>query len=1053
MLLFILPLWAAAQQKTIKGRVTDAKDSNPLSGATVSAGAGAARVSAVTDEKGEYSINVPSGATSLTISYVGYKDIVEKIGNRGVINAVMNIGGKDMGEVVVVGYGTQKKVTLTGSVVQLKGSEVAVTKNENVLNMLTGKVPGLRMVQRTAEPGGYENSFDIRGFGAAPLVVIDGVPRGGIERMDPSEIESISVLKDAAAAVYGVRAANGVILVTTKKGSNRNGKYDINYSFNQGWQQFLGMPKGVGPVDYMMLTNEKVKRDFGNNFLGNDKPAYTYENIKPWIDGKYVGADWIDAAFNTVTPQWTHNLNISGGSDKVSMFFSLGYMKQDGLYKSGSLNYDRWNVRSNVNVKITDRLRAQALVSGYMDNKNSPYQDLWTVFKYTWNQIPINQIYANNNHDYLNVMPDNANPVGMTDAGRVGYKIGKSKNIQGQLSLEYDIPYITGLKARAMFNYGYNINDNTARRKTYTLYSYDPTDSSYKPSTVNADPASGTGTLNRNYGNNESTLGHLSLNYVHTFARDHNVNVLLVYEQTHSKDDNFSAQRNVALPVDYLFGGDPNNARGYTDAGGVNDVATRAYLGRVNYDYKGKYLAEFTIRRDASNKFAPGPRRWGTFPAGLVGWRVSEEPFFQQLVSPNIVSNLKLRGSYGALGYDGDNQTVFQYVSGFTYPTVDPADQKPLGYMFGGQFVNGSANRGLINPDLTWYTSHTTNIGLDFSILKGKIDGSFEVFRRDQDGLPATRLAVLPGTVGVNLPQENLNSNRTQGWELALSHRNRIGDLGINIGGNLSYARTQWRTHIEGKAGNSYQAWRNNLSGRYTDIWWGVDYGGQFTSYNQIYNHSVNTGGGNNTVLPGDYYMQDWNGDGVINGDDYHPIAAVNLPIMNFGFNFNLTYKGFDLSAYFAGATGFWTELAEQYVEPLMYGGSAMQKFLDSWHTVNPSDNVYDPNTKWVPGKYPSMGYKYDQINNTTKGVMDATYVRLKTLELGYSIPRIILSKAGIKNCRVYVNAYNLFTITGLDGVDPEHPGQIPSGDFNFGLGGYKYPLNRTFNVGANISL
>jgi len=1048
MLLFILPLWAVAQQRTIKGKVTDAKDGGPLAGVTVSSGTGAARASTTTNDKGEFSLAIATGVNELTFSYVGYKDIVEKVNARGMVNVVMNIGGKDMGEVVVVGYGTQKKVTLTGSVVQLKNSEIVVTKNENVMNMLTGKVPGLRMVQRTAEPGAYENSFDLRSFGGAPLVVIDGVPRGGIERMDPNEIESISVLKDASAAVYGVRGSNGVILVTTKKGANRGGKFDFNYSVNQGWQQFLGMPEGVGAVDYMMLTNEKVKRDFSSNFLGNAPPAYTYENIKPWIDGTYAAADWIGSSFNKFAPQIQHNLNIQGGSDKVSTFFSLGYMKQGGVLKSNDLDYDRWNVRSNVNVKITDRLKAQVLVGGYLDTKNQPYQDLWTIFKYAWSQIPINQIYANNNHDYLNVMPDNANPVAITDASKVGFKKAVGKNLQSQLSLEYDIPGVKGLKARGMFNYGYTVSDNTAYRKMYNLYAYDPTDSSYTPSLVNG--VNGKGTLNRTYGSNTSTLSQLSLSYNNTFFHDHNVGALILYEQSDSKDDNIYAQRYVVLPVDYLFGGETGDQQGGTNVNGVNEIATRAIVGRVNYDYKGRYLAEFSFRRDGSNKFKPGPSQWGFFPAGSVGWRISEEPFFNHLVSPNLVSNLKLRASYGVLGNDGD--VAFQYVAGYTYPSVDPADNKPLGYMFNGQFVNGAVSRGLVNDNLTWYTAYMTNIGLDFTVLRGKIDGTFEVFRRDRSGLLAKRLGDLPGTAGVTLPFENLDGDRSQGWELTLTHRNRIGDVGITVSGNLAYSRLINRHKTEGTQGNAYLQWKNGQSNRYTNIWWGVDYGGQFTSFDQISNYGTNTGGGNNSVLPGDYYMQDWNHDGVINGDDYHPIATYDLPLMNFGFNIGLSYKGFDLNALFAGATGFWTEYAEQLGQPLMYGRSALAKFLDSWHTVNPGDNVYDPNTKWVPGKYPSMGYNYDQINNSTKGVLDATYVRLKTLELGYSIPRSILSKAGVKGCRVYVNSYNLFTLTGLEGVDPEHPGQLPNGDFNFGLGGYKYPLNRTFNVGANIS-
>ena len=1052
MLLFILPLWAAAQQKTIRGRVLDAKDNSPLAAVTVAAGTGAGKTVTSTNDKGEYTISVPSGVNELTFSYVGYKDVMEKINAKGVVNVIMNVEGKDMGEVVVVGYGTQKKVTLTGSVVQLKGSEVAVTKNENVANMLTGKVPGLRMVQRTAEPGSYENSFDLRSFGGAPLIVIDGVPRGGFERMDPNEIESVSVLKDGSAAVYGVRGSNGVILITTKKGANRNGKFDFNYSVNQGFQQFLGMPDGVGPVDYMMLTNEKAKRDFNSNYISNAKPPFSYENIKPWMDGTFQGADWIGRAFNKMAPQIQHNLNITGGSDKVSMFFSVGYLKQSGVLKTNSLDYDRWNIRSNMNIKITDRLRAQVLVGGYLDRKNAPFQDLWTIFKYAWNAVPTNQIFANNNPDYLNVMPDNANPVAIIDPAKVGYKTSLGKNLQSQLNLEYDIPGIKGLKARGMFNYGYSVGDNTALRRIYSLYAYDATVDQYTASSVNGQ--NGKGTLNRTYTTTTSTLSQLSLNYANTFFHDHNVSALLLYEQSHSKDDNIFAQRYMLLPVDYLFGGESSDQQAGTAPNGVGEVATRAIVGRVNYDYKGRYLAEFSFRRDGSNKFKPGPNQWGFFPAYSVGWRISEEPFFNHLVPADIVSNLKLRASYGILGNDAD--VAFQYIPGYTYPSVDPADNKPLGYMFNGQYVNGAVSRGLVNDNLTWYTAYMKNLGLDFTVLKGKLDGTFEVFRRDRKGLLAKRLGDLPGTAGVTLPFENLNEDRSEGWELTLTHRNRIGDLGITIGGNLAFSRLLNRKQTQAPFGNAYDQWKNGATNRYTNIWWGVDYGGQFSSYDQINNYGVNTGGGNNTVLPGDYYMQDWNHDGVINGDDYHPIATYDLPLMNFGFNIALTYKGFDLTALFAGATGFWTQYAEQLGQPLMYGHSALTKFLDSWHTVNPDDNVYDPNTQWVAGKYPSMGYNYDQLNNTTKGVHDATYVRLKTLEVGYSLPRPLLNKVGIKGVRVYVNSYNLFTITGLDGgVDPEHPGTIPVNQdqaFQFGLGGYKYPLNRTFNVGANIS-
>ncbi len=601
-LLFLITSSAFAQQKIIKGKVIDVKDGSPLSGVTVSAGTGANIVSTTTTPLGDFAITVPAATTEIKFTYVGFGEIVEKIGSRTVLNISMSSTAANLGEVIVVAYGTQKKATLTGAVSQLKNSELMTTKNESVPNMLTGKVPGLRMVQRTAEPGGYENSFDIRGYGAPPLVVIDGVPRSGFEKMDPNEIESISVLKDASAAVYGVRASNGVVLITTKKGGSKEGKFDISYSFNYALQQFLGMPEGVGPVDYMMLSNEKKKRAFASNFMGNDAPAYSYADIEPWLNGQYQGADWIEAAFKTTTPQMQQNLSISGGNDKINAFVTFGYMKQDGLLKSNDLDYSRWNLRSNLNVKITNNLRAQVLLSGYMDEKNQPFQDLWTIFKYTWNQIPINQIYANNNPEYLNIMPDNANPVGITDASKVGYRTRKQRNVQSQLNLEWEIPWVKGLKARGMFNYGYNVDDNTDYRKAYNLYSYNAVDDKYIVSTVN-----GPSNLNRYYGTSFSTLGQLSLNYANTFYKDHNVGALLLYEQSHFKNDNFFANRNMLFETDYLFGGQTDQQQGNTAFTALSEVATKALVARVTYDYKGRYLAEVSVREDGSNKYNPEP--------------------------------------------------------------------------------------------------------------------------------------------------------------------------------------------------------------------------------------------------------------------------------------------------------------------------------------------------------------------------------------------------------------------------------------------------------------
>ena len=1049
----LLPFCLWAQGTMINGRVTDSATGAPIAGVSVELHNPQGKTSGtLTSADGAYAFKEDWQATRISFTSVGHLTVEQAVDGRQVIDVVMTMGDNTLNDVVVVGYGTQKKVNLTGAVATISNKELTVTKNENVLNMLTGKIPGLRMVQKTAEPGSYENSFDIRGYGGSPLVVIDGVPRGGLERMDPNEIESISVLKDGAAAIYGVNGGNGVILVTTRKGASKDGKFDINYSINQTYQQFLGMPEGVGPVDYMMLTNEKAKRDFATNFIANAAPAFSYDNIMAWVNGDRKGANWADAAFHHVSPQIQHNVNIAGGTDKINAFVNLGYMKQSGLLRSGDLDYDRWNLRSNVNIKITDRLRAQLLLSAVQDEKNQPYQDLWTIFKYAWNQIPTNEIYANGNPDYLNVVPDNINPVAVTDASKVGYKKAIERNVQAQGVLEYDIPGIKGLTAKGMFNYGYVVNDNAAYNKSYSLYAFNAEDSTYSPSVVNS-ANTALPFLRRTYGTSYSTLSQLSLNYQNTFNSKHHVEGLVVFEESHFKSDNIYAQRSMPLPVDYLFGGlQGDGEQGSTSPNGVQEIATRSILGRANYDYMGKYLAEFTFRRDGSNKFMPGPNQWGFFPSVSAGWRISEEDFFKSFISSEVISNLKLRASYGVMGTAAP-EAEFQYLSGYTYPTVDPADNIVYGYMMDGRFVTGTATRGLANEDLTWYTAKTTNIGLDFSLFNGKVDGTVEVFRRDLSDLLAKRTVQLPGTIGAQLPFENLDSRRTQGIEGNLTYKANIGKVAMRLGGNASITRTRNMHATEGAQGNQYQQWRNGRMNRVNNIVWGLDYGGQYTSYDQIYNNPVNAGGGNNTVLPGDYYMQDWNEDGVINQDDYHPIAVQDLPLINFGLTINLGYKGFDLNALFAGSAGVWTEYGEQLGQPLMYGRSALAKFLDSWHTLNPDDNVFDPNTQWVSGKYPSMGYNYGQIERSTKGVINASYVRLKSLEIGYTLPHSLLNKVGIKNLRVYVNGYNLLTFSGLDdGVDPEHPGSFPDAGFDQALGGYKYPLNRTFNIGGSIT-
>ncbi len=1034
-LFFLFPLSLLAQQTPISGKVIDLTDGSALPGVSVKVKG--TTVGAITDINGKFQVTVSDPNAILQVSYLSFetREIAIKDIKGGTI--ALKPASKGLEEVVVVGYGVQKRATVTGSIATLQNKEIVTTKNESVINMLTGKIPGIRIVQTTAEPGSYANDLNIRGFQTAPAIVIDGIIGGDqstLGRMDPNEIESISVLKDGAAAIYGIRAAGGAILVTTKKGS-KNGQVNINYSVNDAVQTFLGMPQGVGAVDYMMLTNEKAKRDFQNNFISNVTPVYSYADMLPWLKGTNKSADWIGLVFRKTADQISHNLNIDGGSDKISYFFNFGYQEQQGVFKTGDLNYNKYNFRSNVTVNIVKGLKAQILTSGWMDQKNQPYTDEWTVYKYTWNQIPINQIYANNNPLYPNVMPDNMNPAIITDDSKVGFKVAKNKSLTSQLNLTYDIPGVPGLTAKALFNIDYGVYDYNQVKNTYNLYTYSAADNTYIPSPVNSPSG-----ITRQYATHFNTNSQVTLNYAHTFFQDHNVTAMLTYEQSHETSDNFNAYRDTNIPIDYLFGGLQNaNMFGGQDPNGLGDVAHRSYIGRLNYDYKGKYLAEFSFRRDGTNLYQPGPDQWGFFPGASIGWVITKEDFFRKLISPNILSNLKIRASYGQLGDEAGN--AFNYVTGYTYPVNS--------YIFGTAPVNGSAPK-LGNPGLTWPVSTIKNIALDFGLFNGKLDGTIEVFRNDRTGLVATPSTVLPGTVGAPTPQINYNSDRVQGLDFSLTYRNTFGKLGVNLTGNIGTTRLKNLNVLSGPAGNQYLNWVNNQNNRYSNIWWGPEYAGQFTTYGQIYNYGVNTGGGNNNVIPGDYYYKDWNGDGVIDSKDNHPIATTDIPLYNYGFTIALSYKGFDMNMLLQGAAGVYVQYGEQFASPLMYGRSALTRFLDSWHTLDPAANVFDPNTVWVPGFYPAMGSPDAQ---GTKAIQNASYLRVKTLEFGYSLSPSVLKHIGVKKFRVYVSSYNLLTFTGLKNYDPEHQGtNADNSNFSTAFAGYTYPENRTFNLGANVS-
>ena len=1001
------------QSKKVVGIVTDAQGEALIGVNIVVKGKD---IGGITDINGRFSMDVEADDV-LEFSYIGYESQQIKVGRHSSLNITLIEDSQDIDEIVVVGYGVQKKATLTGAVAAVNSEEITRTKNQYVSNTLSGKIAGLRVHEKTGEPGAMTmQDFQIRGMGS-PLVIIDGVPRSDMNNLDPNEIESVSVLKDASAAIYGVRAANGVILVTTKKGTP--GKTRFNYNGFFGVQKAIGLPEVLDAVGYMTLMNERE--------LNNKRSVlFSEEQIEEYRNGTKTSTDWAHMGQRKYAPQHQHNLSVNGGSEKVSYFVNFGYVSQESLFESNSLNYERYNIRSNITAQLSNRLKAQAIIGGYMDVKHNMSQNASQVYKGAWSIEPIISTYANDDPRYLSKVADGLHPLAIADRDVSGYNDRRVKKFMGTFNLEYKIPYIDGLVAKGSYSYDYKNQDTKTFKKAFDLWEYSAEDDKYLSSSYMSPSNITRGTIEW-----ENTLLQLSLNYSKTFLRDHQINALFLYEEEMQRADNFSAYRETTMDViDELFAGYTENQKATQNTGNVYERTNKGFVGRIDYNYKSKYMIEVSARYDGSSKFAPN-HRWGFFPAVTGGWRISEERFFKEQVP--FVDNLKIRASYGLMG--SDEALDYQFLQGYTYPSG--------GYFF-DTYVSAVGRSKLPNPEISWYDVKTTDIGLDFTLWKGLLSGSVDYFVRKRDGLLADSGNSLPSTLGANMAQGNLNSDKRYGFEFELSHKNRINKFNYRISANFSWTRHKVLYRERAESTSYYDNWRNNASYRHDDFLWGYGVNGQFTSFEEIYNAPILDSKGNSSYFPGGYDYEDWNGDGVIDALDQHPIAPKGQRI-SYGFTLEALYNGFDFSAVFQGLGIVLRSYPAQFEQPLEWGRNGLAMFLDRWHRAD----EFDPDSEWIPGKYPSTyrdtpaedGYNRASLKNRLNG----SYLRLKSLEVGYSLPKTLLSKVGIQGVRVYLNAYNLLTFSPLNGiVDPERPDNSDSG--------YTYPTTATYNIGVNLS-
>ena len=626
------------------------------------------------------------------------------------------------------------------------------------------------------------------------------------------------------------------------------------------------------------------------------------------------------------------------------------------------------------------------------------------------------------------------NGAALMDTDLVGDCSYKGRWIQTNASLQWDIPWVKGLSVKGMYSLDYKQDNNTEYNKGYNLYAADGRAIHFNSFTAAENQ------LARYFFEKINYLWNVSLSYNRSFGK-HNIGALALFESSVREGDNFRAIRQMDLDKPYLFAGVTEDQQGWQDPAlsVLYDYANAALVGRVNYDYANKYIAEFAFRYDGSSRF-PEAGRWGFFPSVSVGYRISEEKFWKE--SPlKFINDFKIRASYGVLGDDAEAK--YQFVTGYTYPAT------PGGVYINesgqAEYINGAASAGVPNNAITWYTSRTINAGVDAEAWNGMLGVTAEYFRRDRTGLLATRTTSLPLVVGATMPQENLNGDMTQGFEIELSHRHHVGDFYYSLKGNISYTRIMHQHWEQTPAGNSYENWRNRLSYRFTDIMWGFEGNGRMENWNEIYYNPVYI---DRNSLPGDYEYLDWNGDGYFSDLDKHPIVAAtkNTPWLNFGLTFSASYKGFDLSMLFQGAGMVWVAPGGIYSRPLNAGDNSLEEFTDRWHPADPLANPYDPATTWVEGEYAYAGSAPNSESDFS--LKNASYLRLKNLEIGYSFPQKWLSRIKMKGLRVYFSGYNLLTFTGLKYMDPEY--SVLNNDYGV-LNDTFYPISRTFTLGLNV--
>lgn len=982
---------ANAQTVSVRGNVQDASGS-AMAGVTVMVEG--TTNGTMTDEAGNYQLNVSfEEGAQLLFSCLGYNDVLVPL-TRGRVeyNAVLEDSAELLDDVVVVAYGTQKKANLTGAVSAMKVDDVADIPVTNTASLLQGRMSGVTVSNFSSQPGKDDDvEIRIRGIGtfgdSNPLILIDGV-EGNLNSVPAEDIESISVLKDAASAsIYGVRAANGVILITTKKG-DKGGKA-LTYSGSYGVQQATVLPKFVDSWQWATLFNEE------NSVLGDITKNYTDEMIQKMKDGSdpdhFANTNWMEEIFRTAAIQ-KHYLSLTGGGKDSHFMASLGYVGQDGIMKG--TDAQRANFRLNADSRFLDIITVGLNTAGSYQISTEPSAGVWNIFNTAANKtrptIPTyyksgeygafdgNPNFSSYTETPLFAVARPANTVSYKFDGKAFVAVEPVKNLKIQSSFAYQI--YSDKYSNDMFTY-----------KFYTA------EGNYTEA--------GIPTLQESTTLNQQWVQENTISYNFDIRNSHNFSFLLGESTQWNgiKYDQAEGQGFLSDAVHVM------NAAKVTSARGYEAYATlRSLFGRINYNYKNRYLLEANLRRDESSRI-PAKNRTGYFPSFSAGWNIAEENFMKD---QNVVDVLKLRGSWGKLG----NQEIGFYPYAATYSVGDS------NYIWGDEKMNGSAITSAANEDITWEVTTTTDFGIDASFLKGKINFTADWFYK----LSSDILLQLPisAIVGVEeAPYVNAASVSNKGWEMNLGYNDNFGDFFFSANLNLSHV-TNNIIDVNGRE-DWVDGWTINRAGSPIGAYYGYVAEGLYKSQEEIDAIPVKIG----TPHIGDIKYADVNEDGEITDAD-RTIIGNPFPKFSYGLNLSAAYKGFDLNLFFQGVSG----IQRVYLDVPTVEGGVTEAKMDRFHAEN------NPN-----GSFPAMGNQaYNQVPSSF-WLKDASYLRLKNFELGYTIPERVLYKAGIKGIRVYVSGQNLFTCTKVVNFDPE---KVATDTNNA-----TYPNARTISAGINIKL